>query len=106
MADLVRTPTELVHLRTTYVLKEMLLRGFTTVRDTGGATKPLALSIEEGLLQGPRLFQCGKALSQTGGHGDFTAGISGGAPTGCCAGHAESLGRTVDGVPEVRPRNV
>lgn len=66
MADLVRTTEELVHYRTIYVLKEMILRGFTTVRDTGGATKPLALSIEEGLVEGPRLFQCGKALSQTG----------------------------------------
>jgi imidazolonepropionase-like amidohydrolase len=44
----------------------MLLRGFTTVRDTGGASKRIALAIEEGLIQGPRLIQCGKALSQTG----------------------------------------
>lgn len=34
MADLVRTPTELISLRTTYVLREMLQRGFTTCRDT------------------------------------------------------------------------
>lgn len=45
---------------------EMLERGFTTVRDTGGASKVLANAIEEGLIVGPRLFQCGKALSQTG----------------------------------------
>jgi len=44
----------------------MLERGFTTVRDTGGATKVLANAIEEGLIVGPRLFQCGKAISQTG----------------------------------------
>lgn len=97
----------------------MLLRGFTTVRDTGGASKPLAQAIEEGLIEGPRLFQCGKALSQTGtsilntwmglvyklstgGHGDFTPGISGGdTSTGCCGGHSKSLGRVVDGVPQV-----
>lgn len=66
MADLVRTSDELIHYRTIYILNEMLKRGFTTVRDTGGATKPLAMSIAEGLIEGPRLFQCGKAISQTG----------------------------------------
>ncbi|KAJ7291434.1 hypothetical protein C8J57DRAFT_1445140 [Mycena rebaudengoi] len=90
-----------MNLRTAYVLKEMLLRGFTTVRDTGGASKRIALAIEEGLIQGPRLIQCGKALSQTGGHGDFAAGISGGTATGCCGGHSKGLGRVADGVPEV-----
>ncbi|KAI0628969.1 hypothetical protein C8Q77DRAFT_325914 [Trametes polyzona] len=100
MAELVQTPEELVHLRSTYVLREMLLRGFTTVRDTGGASKALADALSEGLIQGPRLFQCGKGLSQTGGHGDF------GLPSftgnlGCCGGHSQSLGRTCDGVPQV-----
>ncbi len=79
----------------------MLSRGFTTVRDTGGATKFLASAIEENLLTGPRLFQCGKALSQTGGHGDFSPGTSGGDGVGCCGGHVQSLGRTADGVPMI-----
>ena len=48
----------------------MLARGFTTVRDVGGADHGLAAAVEEGLLAGPRLFFGGKALSQTGGHGD------------------------------------
>ena len=43
----------------------MLARGFTTVRDTGGANAFLAEAIEEWLIPGPRLIQCGKALSQT-----------------------------------------
>ncbi|KAJ7639771.1 hypothetical protein DFH06DRAFT_1099233 [Mycena polygramma] len=90
-----------INLRTAYVLKEMLLRGFTTVRDTGGASKQIALAIEEGLIQGPRLIQCGKALSQTGGHGDSLPGISGGSATGCCGGHSSGLSRVADGVPEV-----
>ncbi|GAA6052477.1 hypothetical protein JCM3770_001131 [Rhodotorula araucariae] len=98
--ELVRTSEEVVHYRTIYVLKEMLGRGFTTVRDTGGASKPLANAIQEGLFPGPRLFQCGKAISQTGGHGDFFPGKSGGEP-GCCGGHSASLGRTADGVPQV-----
>ncbi|KAI0696682.1 hypothetical protein C8T65DRAFT_583252 [Cerioporus squamosus] len=98
MGELTQTTLELVHLRSTYVLREMLLCGFTTVRDTGGASKSLANAIAEGLVSGPRIFQCGKALSQTGGHADFG---SEGAGTGCCGGHSHSLGRTCDGVPEV-----
>ncbi|KAI9062385.1 hypothetical protein FKP32DRAFT_1677334 [Trametes sanguinea] len=99
MAELVQTPEELVHLRSTYVLREMLMRGFTTVRDTGGASKALATAISEGLIDGPRLVQCGKALSQTGGHADFGPVKSGN--TGCCGVHSQSLGRTCDGVPQV-----
>ncbi|MCB1716346.1 MAG: amidohydrolase family protein, partial [Candidatus Competibacteraceae bacterium] len=51
-------------------LENTLRRGFTTVRDAGGADFGLAQAIAEGLIQGPRLFYSGKALSQTGGHGD------------------------------------
>ncbi|GAA5878231.1 hypothetical protein JCM3774_005849 [Rhodotorula dairenensis] len=98
--EMAETPVEVISYRTTYVLREMLMRGFTSVRDTGGANKHLADAIEEGLLPGPRLFQCGKAISQTGGHGDFTAPKSGGEP-GCCGGHSILLARTADGVPQV-----
>lgn len=57
--------------RTAHVLAGMLQRGFTTVRDVGGADYGLAQALEEGYLQGPRLVFCGRAFSQTGGHGDF-----------------------------------
>lgn len=53
------------------IMEGMLRRGFTTVRDAGGADFGLAMAIEEGLIVGPRLFFGGSALSQTGGHGDF-----------------------------------
>ncbi|KAI0359611.1 hypothetical protein OH77DRAFT_1420148 [Trametes cingulata] len=98
MSELVQTSEELIHLRSTYILREMLMRGFTTVRDTGGASKALATALAEGLLVGPRLLQCGKALSQTGGHADFGSANSN---SGCCGGHSQSLGRTCDGVPQV-----
>ncbi|KAF9078641.1 hypothetical protein BDP27DRAFT_1309930 [Rhodocollybia butyracea] len=101
MGELMRIGAEEVHLRTPYILKEMLQRGFTTVRDTGGATKVLANAIEEGLVTGPRLFQCGKALSQTGGHGDFSPSLSGGPEHGCCGGDIGLFGRVADGVPAV-----
>jgi imidazolonepropionase-like amidohydrolase len=53
------------------IMKGMLARGFTTVRDVGGATFALAQAVNQTLVDGPRLVVCGKALSQTGGHADF-----------------------------------
>ncbi|TWG98915.1 imidazolonepropionase-like amidohydrolase [Mesorhizobium sp. J18] len=83
------------------IMGEMLDRGFTTVRDVGGAEFGLARAVEEGLIRGPRLIYGGKALSPTGGHGDTRlAGVD---------RHDDSynqpgLGAIVDGVPEVRRR--
>jgi imidazolonepropionase-like amidohydrolase len=53
--------------------QEMLLRGFTTVRDIGGPTVGLHRAIEEGRIIGPRLFSSGPYITQTSGHGDFRA---------------------------------
>jgi imidazolonepropionase-like amidohydrolase len=66
-------PSSLAALRAARILKELLLRGFTTVRDAGGADYGLVRAIDEGLVEGPRLVIAGKALSQTGGHGDNRA---------------------------------
>jgi len=79
----------------------MLARGFTTVRDAGGADFGLAMAVESGLIVGPRLFFSGKALSQTGGHGDFrrlTLEID----SCACASLAAELAQIADGVPEVQ----
>lgn len=92
------TPNTLAY-RTAFVAREMLLRGFTTVRDTGGADASLRQAIEEGLVIGPRLFIAGKALSQTGGHGDLRASYQG-VEYKCCGGHSPALARICDGVPE------
>ena len=48
--------------RSARVLAGMLRRGFTTVRDVGGADYGLAQAIEEGYLEGPRLLLAGSAL--------------------------------------------
>src|ERR1700733_5399876 len=45
--------------------------GFTTVRDVGGGDAGIARAVAEGLIRGPRVFFAGRALSMTGGHGDF-----------------------------------
>lgn len=71
LPGLLALPESLVTARAARVLEGMLLRGFTTVRDAGGADWGLAQAVEEGAIVGPRLLFTGHALSQTGGHGDM-----------------------------------
>ena len=52
------------------IMSGMLDRGFTTVRDVAGADYGIAAAQAEGAIRGPRVFYGGRALSQTGGHGD------------------------------------
>ena len=74
-------------------------RGFTTVRDAGGADWGLAQAVEEGTVVGPRILFTGHALSQTGGHGD----MRGKGEDWCACGSAlRGIGRVCDGVGEVR----
>ena len=80
--------------------RAMLMRGFTTVRDTGGADYGMKAAIESGLFEGPRLFISGMPISQTGGHGDFRKRTQSGFECPCCSGLAYTA-RVADGVPEV-----
>ncbi len=60
-----------VHLMAGREAGATLMRGFTTVRDTGGPVFGLKLAIDQGAVAGPRIFPSGAMLSQTSGHGDF-----------------------------------
>jgi imidazolonepropionase-like amidohydrolase len=81
------------------VLRGMLDRGFTTVRDVAGADFGIAAAVSEGLFPGPRVIFGGKALSQTGGHGDPRApGRTALDQHPCCP----TLTVIADGVAEVR----
>ena len=86
--------------RQAHVCQQMLNRGFTTVRDCGGVSLSLKKSIEEGIIQGPRLFFAGPFLSQTGGHGD-TRGALDKSKIECCGGGSSNFPSHIcDGVPE------
>lgn len=50
---------------------DMLMRGFTSIRDLGGPVFGLKRGIDMGLVAGPRIWPSGAFISQTGGHGDF-----------------------------------
>ena len=97
-------PNVLVTLRAVPLMRAMLRRGFTTIRDAGGAGYPFKQAVEAGLAEGPRMFVSGRALSQTGGHGDMrtrTDYMPPDAPCGCCV-RVGALTRVADGVDEVR----
>lgn len=64
-------PPTLMTARAGTLMRNALLRGFTTVRDMGGADWGLRAATAEGALLGPRMYIAGRALSQTGGHGDL-----------------------------------
>ncbi|KAF4122829.1 Cytosine/adenosine deaminase or related metal-dependent hydrolase [Geosmithia morbida] len=85
-------------LRQPYVAAQMLYRGFTSVRDCGGAQLALKEAIADGVFPGPRLFISGHAISQAGGHGDIRGSHDD--DLECCGGHTNGLGRVCNGVPE------
>jgi imidazolonepropionase-like amidohydrolase len=57
--------------------RKTLLAGFTSVRDLGGDITPnLRDAINQGLVEGPRIFAAGKSIATTGGHADPTNGLN------------------------------
>lgn len=92
-------PSSLVALRASRIMNSMLMRGFTTVRDLAGADLGLKLAIEEGLIDGPRLVICGKALGQSGGHIDYRSRFD---ERPLFLHRLGALGRICDGVDAVR----
>lgn len=101
LARLADRPVTLLTLQAAKILEGILQRGFTTVRDAGGADGGLAEAVEAGLVHGPRIFPSGSALSQTGGHGDTRPRTQPVETCACCAGGA-ALSRIADGVAECR----
>lgn len=86
-------------------LKRILMRGFTSARDLCGADRGHREALELGLLTGPRLSVCGRALSQTGGHSDRRTRVDYADPMGfdhIATAYGGGSGRIADGVDEVR----
>ena len=93
-------PISLMAARSGPLMRAMLDRGFTTVRDTGGADWGIREAVETGQMVGPRLFIAGQSISQTGGHGDFRKRTESDAPCSCCSG-VGFISRIADGVPQM-----
>lgn len=77
-------------------LSSALRRGFTTVRDVAGGDIGLSNAITRGLVEAPRYYFTGSALSQTGGHGDPRS-----PEIDICFSHGH-MGAIVDGVDALR----
>ena len=95
-------PPSLITAETSVVMRDMLHRGFTTVRDAAGADYGLQEAQARGIFAGPRLFIAGAPISQTGGHADQR-------PKGvrqrnwfCSCAGLGLVGAIADGVGEVR----
>lgn len=94
-------PLTLMTARAMQAMRSMLDRGFTSVRDTGGADWGLKAAVDEGLIAGPRLFIAGRAIGPTGGHSDSRRRTDTGISCPCCSALAFSMG-VADGETEVR----
>ncbi len=94
-------PPTLMAARASNILERMLMRGFTSIRDAAGGDWGIKQAVEDGLIDGPRMFIAGRALTQTGGHGDMRMRTEDREPCGCGDALAYT-GRIADGVDAVR----
>jgi imidazolonepropionase-like amidohydrolase len=99
--NLESVPLTLMTARAAELMRGMLDRGFTSVRDTGGADWGLKEATDKWLLAGPRLFIAGRAIGPTGGHSDGRRRTDFGMRCHCCNAMSFSMG-VADGVSEVR----
>ena len=99
--NLENVPLTLMTARAAELMRGMLDRGFTSVRDTGGADWGLKEATDKWLLPGPRLFIAGRAIGPTGGHSDSRRRTDFGMRCHCCNAMSFSMG-IADGVTEVR----
>src|SRR5262249_14617765 len=99
--NLEHIPLTLMTARAAPLMRGMIDRGFTTVRDTGGADWGIKAAVEAGLLPGPRLYISGRAIGPTGGHSDPRRRTDGASPCRCCNAMVFTLA-LADGADEVR----
>ncbi len=102
LVGLALQPPSYVTAQSSVILRQMLQRGFTSVRDAAGADFGLQDAVAQGLFAGPRLFIAGFPISQTGGHADMRPkGVRTRELFCSCAGLG-LIGAIADGVGEVR----
>ncbi len=83
--------------------RDMLMNGVTSARDMSGEVFSVKRLIDEGYVEGPRIFASGTMISQTSGHADFRPRnarnpmLGGGVPVSDLSGNST----LVDGVPNV-----
>ena len=59
-----------IGIKASQAAEDALMRGFTSLRDVGGASWGAKLAADRGEIAGPRVWPSLRAISQFGGHGD------------------------------------
>lgn len=92
MMDLLSADVSYTHLKAGKEAEATLMRGFTTIRDTGGPVFGLKRAIDSAILHGPRIYPSGSMISQTAGHADFSMVYEDSPGCGCCHPHTVQIG--------------
>jgi len=106
LSDLLSSADGWINLAAAKNAEQLLLQGFTSIRDGAGNAFSLKRAIDRGLYPGPRIYPSGPMISQTSGHADYRPA------TAVPSNPAEPLlyierngyGVVADGVPEVIKR--
>jgi imidazolonepropionase-like amidohydrolase len=101
LSSLVHRSSTLLAAQSAPIMRDMIMRGFTSVRDAGGADWGLAEAVRRGYFVGPRLFIAGRGIAQTGGQGDFRE-IEEVALPDYCAHALGPMARVADGADAIR----
>lgn len=106
MASFFTADPTLAYYRAAKEAQAVLMRGFTSIRDLAGGMYGLRQAIDQGILNGPRMWVSGASISQTGGHGDFRNINEIPAAENNAANFIarNNHGIVADGVPEVQKR--
>jgi len=85
------------------IAENMLMRGFTSVRDAGGASIAIQRAIDDGWFNGLRVFSSGAFITQTSGHLDMRDRTNPHHHVGGAHSHAQRIGHyvAVDGASEM-----
>lgn len=104
--ELLSADVAYVHLVAAREAERTLMRGFTAVRDTGGPSFALKRAIDQGIVNGPRIYPSGAMISQTAGHADFRFrfDVPRGETTPLGAAELMGVGVVADGEAEVLRR--
>lgn len=98
--DLKTMPPSLIYPAASKLLEASLRRGFTSVRDAGGADFGLAEAVNLGLIMGPTIYFSGRPLTQTGGHGEMRPKFFN--EPCLCSSHQPHMVAVVDGEDAIR----
>jgi len=96
------TPMTLMTAKALPRIRNMLDRGFTSIRDVAGADFGLREALAAGLITGPRAFIGGPGFTQTGGHSDHRRKTDSLRERDRNANGVDNFARLVDGPNEMR----